>query len=72
MSEHRITIGNLTGHERLQVPHHTGISIFAEHQGCARVTDKDVAQACSDTGVSHHALHVVTNIVSPAPFRRNP
>ena len=45
MCEHRITIGNLPGHERLQVPHYAGIGIFAKHQGCARVTDKDVTKA---------------------------
>lgn len=71
MTEHRVAIRNLPGHERLEVSHHAGVGIFAKYQRRAGVTDKDVTKPGLDPGIANKSLHIGAEIVGASAFRRD-
>lgn len=63
MSKHRIAVGDLPRHKRLEVRHDTRIGVFAEHQRGTGVPNKDMAQPGADTGISNRALHFAAEVI---------
>mgnify|MGYP001815464522 CR=1 FL=1 len=64
MNVNRVAIRHLPGHEGLKILQHGGVRIFAEHQGCARVTNEDLAKAGRDTGIPNDILHITAEFVA--------
>ena len=71
VSKHRIAVRDLPRHEGLEIAHYAGIGILAKHQRRARMANKYMAQARSDTRITHDTLDLATDLVGSATRRRD-
>lgn len=71
MREHRISVGDMSRHKRLEVGHDTRISVLTEHQRRACMPNKDMAKAGLDTRIAHGALHIAAQLIGSATLGRD-
>ena len=69
VSEEWVSVRRHTLHEGFHIPEHVRIRIFTQHQRCAGVFDKYVAQAGSNSRITDYGLNLSTDVNRTATGR---